>query len=189
MDDVAWVIGFYPVLITMYTILCQSQLHIPRDVHRNPSSNPFEAGTRSIPADKIKVIVQEQKDIPDDYVRLESEHQKPSAVVKSRISIWIAAFWLALQLYCLIRMGNKIGPAEQQCAGFIWIATISLCLPTFVSIQSVGKLYEALENVESYQRSSIESKQEYFLTSFGVSTALLLVLIPWFQAVLVLIRS
>lgn len=189
MNDVAWVVGFYPAVISIYAILCQSQLHVPKDTLCLPSSTQFEVERKSIATNKVRIITQEQKDVSDYSIRFESENQKPLPIVRSRSSIWIAAFWFTLQSYCLIRMGSKVGPAEQQQTGFVWLAMIFLCIPTILHILSVGKLYEALENIETYQRSSIEPKQEYFISAFGVAVTLLLGLIPWIQVVLVLIRS
>lgn len=203
MDDVVWFGVYYPAVITIYAVLCQSRLYVPQDTphqhhhhhhyhhhyHHHPAAGPFEAGRRSILAEDVRTVIHEQKDVPNDPAQFESKHHTPLTTVHSRSTIWWAAFWLTLQCYCLIRMGTKIRPAEQQQAGFIWPAMIILCIPTFLTLASIGDLHEALESVESYQESSIEPKQEYFLTANGVVAVSWLWLVPWIQAILVLVWS
>lgn len=196
MDHVKWVAAYYPAAIVIQSVLCQVQLYVPDDTHcrhcghcRYCPTTRFEQRREALLASRATDIAQEQKSISNLPMPFNSECHDPTSTIHSRSSIWIAAFWLALQLYCMIRMGSNISPAEQQQPGFVWPFMIILCFPSFTVLTSLGKLHEALQAIESYQRSSMESKEEYFLSADGVAIAACLGLVPWFQIILVLIRS
>lgn len=183
-----WVAGFYPAGIAFFAILCQYSLSVSGN---EDISTVIEPKAAKVPTqnENTETEPQEDDEAQDLHQRLPSQNHKQSHIIHSRRTVWFAAMWLSLQYYALLRMGSKIRLVGQEQEDFGWIALMALFLPTLVILISAAKLFEALERVESHQRLSGELKEQYYLTGGMVSLSFFLVLIPWYQAIWILIWS
>lgn len=182
MDDRQWVAVGYPFGISCFAVLCLFALYDPSEEDGN-SSETSEIKQPTTITERAGVTTQEQKDIKPPTANTESQHTN----IPKRLSLYFAAFWLTLQYYTLLRMGTKIKVAEHEQTGFVWVAMIALFLPTLVVWISAAKLASAVATFEAHQRLNKEPEGLFVLSVELVGSSFLLLLVPWIQAVYVLI--
>lgn len=188
MNALELIAGYYPAVIAIFGLLCQFQLYIPgeRDL---PPSNTSKSKKPNIHTENDNIVSQQQKDSKDLPIEIDPEGQNPPTTIRSRRTMWFAAFWLLPQCYCLLKMGNNISAAERLKPGFVWTVPIALFLPTLVTSISMAKFGQAMEAIESSQRLGNGPKERYYMSGVTVGlTIFLLVLIPWIQAGWALIK-
>lgn len=188
MDNILWVAGQYPAGICIFALLCQYSLHISQDEVASNVATSKEGKTFTHTGD-AKIIPEQGERSQDELSSKSSQNHSLPNIIHSRGKIWSAAFWLSLQYYAFLKLGSKIRLAEQEQEGFVWTAMIALFPPTIVNIISTTKLCEAMQRVESHQKSSTGPNKPYFLTAGMVGFTFFLVLIPWIQAFWVLLWS
>lgn len=107
---------------------------------------------------------------------------RPTTTIHSRSTVWLSAFLCSLQVYCLLATGSNNSLAQQGIPGFEWISPIVLFAPTMMTLVSMIRLGEAIQEVEFHQRFKMRPETQYFFPKQVCGILILLVLVPWFQA-------
>lgn len=188
MDNVRWVVAYYPAGIVIFGVLCQFLVYVPDNESLSHLTLSKTEETH-MSTKNVNIVSQQRRNTQDLPAPLNPEDQKLPTPVHSRSTVWFAAFWLSLQLYSLLRMGSKISIVEQEKPGFIWPAMICLFIPTFMTLMSIVRLGEALERVEAHRKLSTGLRERHFLNMEILGMTVLLILIPWIQAGWVLVMG